>query len=82
MDIGKTKIRKINKFLQDNNISYRKVKFIDHGILKTQILKIYNIKPNKYYKGPLIIEEDTSTILVNPKQKIKIDDYGILRIKI
>ena len=82
MDIGKTKIRKINKFIQGNNISYRKVKFIDHGILKTQILKIYNIKPNKYYKGPLIIEEDTSTILVNPKQKIKIDDYGILRIKI
>ena len=86
MDIGKTKISKINKFIQDSNItnsiSYRKVKFIDHGILNTQILKIQNIKPNKYYKGPLIVEEDTSTILVNPKQRIKIDDYGILRIKI
>ena len=41
MDIGKTKISKINKFIQGNNISYRKVKFINHGILKTQILKEY-----------------------------------------
>ena len=83
MDIGKTKI---NKNIKYDNIKYkkiyRKVKFIDYGNLKTQIIKINNIKPNKYYKGPLIIEEDSSTILVNPNQKIKIDDYGILKIKI
>ena len=86
MDIGKTKVNKIDKFKKNSEIQdrkiYRKVKFINYGILKTQILKRNNIKPNKYYKGPLIIEEDTSTIVVNPNQKLKSDDYGILRIKI
>jgi len=86
MDIGKTKVNKIDKFKKNGDILdskiYRKVKFIDYGILKTQILKKNNIKPNKYYKGPLIIEEDTSTIVVNPNQKLTMDDYGILRIKV
>lgn len=83
MDIGKTRISKIKKntYIRERK-KYRKVKFIDYGNLKTQIFKKNNIKPNKYYKGPLIIEEDSSTILVNPDQKLKIDDYGILRIKI
>ena len=86
MSIGKTKVNKLNNRKIINNYKnddiYRKVKFFNYGVLKTKILNRNNIKQNQTYRGPLIVEEDTSTLLINPKQTMKVDKYGILKIKI
>jgi N-methylhydantoinase A len=86
LNLKKTTINKIKtdrkNLIYKKSKTYRKVKLYKYGIMKTLILTREDLVPNKIYNGPIILEEDTSTVMVKPNQSIKLDEYGLLRIKV
>lgn len=58
----------------------RDVDFDEYGMHKTTIYQRDKLAPGATLKGPAIVEEAGSTIVVFPAQTLKVDDYGNLHI--
>jgi N-methylhydantoinase A len=76
---------KISNDLKERNKTksqnYRNVIFDNgHELIKTPIYKRFELQPGFSGKGPLIIEEPTSTLVIHPDMKFKVDPFGIIHI--
>ena len=69
-----------NKF-QSSIIKSRSVYF-NGKWLKTKVLQRENLPINYKFTGPAIIEQMDSTIVLNPKDRGVVDDYGNIVIDI
>ncbi|HCU88959.1 MAG TPA: 5-oxoprolinase, partial [Gammaproteobacteria bacterium] len=58
----------------------RMVNFAEDGQHETRVFERDSLPAGATIEGPLIIEEATSTTLVHPGQRMRVDDYGFLRI--
>ncbi|GEP85538.1 Acetone carboxylase beta subunit [Staphylococcus piscifermentans] len=80
--IDKPIIKKITPQKGDPVKEERNVYFENHGWEK---VKIYNrdfLPIDEIFEGPAVIEEKSTTIPINPKDKVKKDEYGNLIIYI
>ena len=58
----------------------RMVDFAEDGTHETTIYERQSLPPDAILEGPVIVEEPTSTTLVHPGQRLRVDEFGFLRI--
>lgn len=58
----------------------RRIYFEDKGWLEAEIHSRGKLKPGAIVEGPAVIEEYDSTTLVPPDHRLRVDEYGNLRI--
>jgi N-methylhydantoinase A len=49
---------------------------------QVQVFERSNLPPGSRLNGPVVIEEPTSTTIVNPRDRLQVDEYGNLQIEI
>lgn len=79
----KPKIRELlnsNK-LEEAFVEKRRVTFGESGEYETNVYNRYKLPKEISIEGPLVIEEDSTVTVVQPYQKLCIDNFGFLRIK-
>ena len=60
----------------------RKVDFDQMGIHESNIYDFNLLEPNMEFTGPAIVEDPSTTVVIFPKQKCKVDKYANLHIDI
>ena len=68
----------ITKAIKDQ----RRVDFDEKGIHESQIYDFNLLEPDMEFSGPAIVEDPSTTVVVFPGQKCKVDDYANLHITI
>ena len=58
----------------------RMVNFGDYGKHQATVFERSRLPPDFAARGPMIVEEATSTTMVMPDQQLRVDDHGFLRI--
>ena len=58
----------------------RMVDFAEDGTHETTIYERQSLPPDAILEGPVIVEEPTSTTLVHPGQRLRVDEFGFLHI--
>ena len=84
-DIGKLDIKKVKKngaSLNSGKKGIRSVDFAHEGIHESTIYDGNLLEPDMEFKGPAIIENAGSTILVHPKNYVYIDSYKNVHINL
>ena len=71
-----------NKLIADAIKSKRKVDFDEDGIHESNIYDFDKLEPGMTFKGPAVIEDPSTTIVVLPNQNCKLDEYLNLHIDI
>ena len=56
------------------------VNFGDYGTHEATIFERSRLPPDFAARGPMIVEEATSTTMVMPDQRLRVDDHGFLHI--
>ncbi len=82
-NVARPKINKISadgRSLKASEKAARLVDFADDGRHETSVYERAKLPPGVELKGPLIVEEATSTTLVHPGQILRVDDFGFLHI--
>ena len=82
--ISKTKLisnKNKDKKLKDK-IKKRNVYFKNKGLVKTNIFKYKNLKLNRQYIGPAVIETQFISVLIEPEVKFKLNQQNCLELKI
>ena len=82
--ISKTKLisnKNKDKKLKDK-IKKRNVYFKNKGLVKTNIFKYKNLKMNRQYIGPAVIETQFKSVLIEPEVKFKLNQQNCLELKI
>ncbi len=82
-NVARPKINKISadgRSLKASEKAARLVDFADDGRHETSVYERAKLTPRVELKGPLIVEEATSTTLVHPGQILRVDDFGFLHI--
>lgn len=59
----------------------RKVYYENYGWLNTNVFYRELLEPEMEIQGPLIVEEPSSSTVVNPNQQLSVDDYGNLHVE-
>jgi len=83
--IGKTrkpKLQPIQEKLNKSGYEIKKVHFMEEGLIETPVYKRKFLPRRTELKGPLLIEDENSTILCHPGEYIKLDDYGTIMINV
>ena len=60
----------------------RKVDFDQMGIHDSNIYDFDLLEPEMEFNGPAIVEDPSTTVVIFPDQKCKVDDYANLHISI
>ncbi|MEE9444948.1 MAG: hydantoinase/oxoprolinase family protein [Cocleimonas sp.] len=84
-NVPKPKVRKKKKTgikLKDTILHKRDVDFDKHGVRNATVYDGGLLEPGMHFKGPAIIQEPASTLVISPDHKAKIDDYGNFHIHI
>ncbi|MEK9715905.1 MAG: hypothetical protein VW394_04000, partial [Candidatus Heimdallarchaeota archaeon] len=76
--IIKRKYPLLPNFASNKNEGYTEIKLHDNTIVKKYSKT--NLIINKEYKGPIIIQQDDSTIFIPKTWIFHIDDYGFISI--
>ena len=71
-----------NKSIADAIKSKRKVDFDEDGIHESNIYDFDKLEPGMTFKGPAVIEDPSTTIVLFPNQNCKVDEYLNLHIDI
>ena len=58
----------------------RKVDFDEQGIHDSKIYDFNILEPDMEFSGPAIVEDPSTTVVIFPGQKCKVDDYANLHI--
>ena len=85
VEIEKPELQKkqlTNKSIADAIKSKRKVDFDEDGIHESNIYDFDKLEPGMTFKGPAVIEDPSTTIVVLPNQNCKLDEYLNLHIDI
>ncbi len=83
INVPRPKLKKLSNNDRSIEAAYngkRTVNFAEDGIQETNVYERNKIPSEVEIPGPLIVEEATSTTLVHPKQQLRVDKYGFLRI--
>jgi N-methylhydantoinase A/oxoprolinase/acetone carboxylase beta subunit len=75
----------ISMQIHNDSVHKRNVTFREQGVMKNFNCSIYDrrfLAPGDSIKGPCIIEEDYSTIVVHPNDIATVDNTGNILIKI
>ena len=76
------KRKKTGRKVSDAIKSKRKVDFDQLGERISDIYDFDKLEPNMSFSGPAIVEDSSTTVVVFPGQKCKVDDYANLHINI
>jgi len=68
----------IDKTIKEN----RKVDFDEMGIHDSKIYDFDLLEPDMEFEGPAIVEDPSTTVVIFPNQKCKVDNYANLHISI
>ena len=68
----------IDKTIKDN----RKVDFDEMGVHDSKIYDFDLLEPDMEFEGPAIVEDPSTTVVIFPNQKCKVDNYANLHISI
>ena len=49
---------------------------VAHGVLETRVYRGSQLSPGTELAGPMLIEEQTTTVFVGPDDKVRVDPYG------
>ena len=82
-NVARPKIKRLpvdGRSMTEAEKSSRMVDFADDGRHKAQVYERAKLPPGAELKGPVIVEEATSTTLVHPGQILHVDDFGFLHI--
>jgi len=63
-------------------VDHRPVWFVETGFVQTPIYRRDALPASDTIKGPAVVEEIDSTLLVPPGQHLSIDDYGIITLAV
>jgi len=80
-NVARPEIKKLSVYgrsVAEAKKSDRIVDFADDGRHEAQVYERSKLPPGTELKGPLIVEEATSTTLVHPGQMLRVDDFGFL----
>ena len=82
-NVPRPKLKKITtegRSLETARQDSRMVNFPEDGQHETAVYTREKLPASALLNGPLIVEEATSTTLVHPGQKLRVDDFGFLHI--
>jgi len=82
-NVPRPKLKKIStegRSLETARQDSRMVNFPEDGQHETAVYTRDKLPASALLNGPLIVEEATSTTLVHPGQKLRVDDFGFLHI--
>ncbi len=82
-NVARAEIKKLSvdsRSVTEAEKSARMVDFADDGRHEAKVYERAKLPPRAELKGPLIVEEATSTTLVHPGQMLSVDDFGFLHI--
>jgi len=68
----------IDKTIKEN----RKVDFDEMGVHDSKIYDFDLLEPDMEFEGPAIVEDPSTTVVIFPNQKCKVDNYANLHISI
>jgi len=75
-------VAKTGRTLEQTRKGHRSVDYLLDGMHETDIYDGDGFEPGMAFAGPAIIEQASSTTVVNPGQKVRVDDYGNLHISL
>jgi N-methylhydantoinase A len=70
--------RTVDKTIKEN----RMVDFDEMGIHDSKIYDFDLLEPDMEFSGPAIVEDPSTTVVIFPDQKCKVDNYANLHISI
>ncbi len=59
-----------------------RVMYLEDKSGKVEVFERSSLSPGTRLKGPVVIEEPTSTTIVNPRDRLQVDDYGNMLLEI
>ena len=75
--------RKITNIKVEDTIKEtREVDFDEMGVHKSNIYNFDLLEPGMEFTGPAIVEDPSTTVVIFPKQKCKVDKFANLHISI
>ena len=75
--------RKISNIKVEDTIKEtREVDFDEMGVHKSNIYNFDLLEPGMEFTGPAIVEDPSTTVVIFPKQKCKVDKFANLHISI
>ena len=77
-DVATKNVLGLNKTIKE----HRKVDYDEQGIHDSIIYDFNILEPDMEFLGPAIVEDPSTTVVIFPGQKCKVDDYANLHISI